>query len=379
MYLVYVKIKMVIVVNLINGNIFFNNKFEKTDISIKNGKINYIEKISDNENCIDCTDKYIIPGLVDIHTHGCVGYDFSSANENDIKLMQQYYLSNGITSIMPTTVALSDENIVRATNKIKNVINKSVSGAKIRGINLEGPYLSEKKCGAHDSTLLKEPDIDFINSLGEDIKVVHVAPEYTKAFDFIKNFKGKTSIAHTACDYKTAIEAINHGADHITHIFNAMNGIHHREPGVIGAFFDSQAIAEMICDGIHINDALLRMMFNCYSERIAIISDSMAATGLTDGEFKLGNLNVHVKSGIATLEDGTLAGSAMNLMQMLKHLISIGVKPESAIRSATIIPAKSVNIDDTCGIIDTGRNADIVILDKDFNTEKIIFNGEFIS
>ncbi len=370
---------MVIKMNLINGNIFLNNKFEKTDLSIENGKINSIGKIYKNINCIDCTDKYIIPGFVDIHTHGCVGYDFSSANENEIKIMQQYYLSNGITSIMPTTVALSDENIVKATDKIKNIMHESVFGATIKGINLEGPYLSEKKCGAHDSTLLKEPDIDFINSLGNEIKVVHVAPEYNKAFDFIKNFKGKTSIAHTACNYKTAIEAIKLGADHITHIFNAMNGLHHREPGVIGAFFDSQAVAEMICDGIHINDAILRMMFNCYNERIAIISDSMAATGLTDGEFKLGNLNVYVKSGIATLEDGTLAGSAMNLMQMVKHLIHIGVKPESAIRSATIIPAKSVNIDDTCGIIDIGRNADIVILDKDFNTDKIIFNGEFIS
>ncbi len=363
-----------------NAKVFIEKKFTDVQIYIKDGKISEITNKCNftDEDFIDCTNKYIIPGFVDIHTHGCVGYDFSSANADEIAEMQQYYLKNGITSILATTVALSNENIEKAVNNIKKAINND-NGATIEGINLEGPYLSPKKCGAHDVSLLKEPDMNFINSLGEDIKVVHVAPEYSKAMEFIKNFKGKTSIAHTACDYKTAIEAINNGADHITHIFNAMNGLHHREPGVIGAFFDSEAVAEMICDSIHINPAILRMMFKAYSDRISIISDSMAATGFSDGKYKLGDLDVYVNAGVATLSDGTLAGSAMNIYEMVKNLINIGVPPEAAIASATVIPAESINIDNKCGKIEIGRNADIVILNNDFTIWNIIKDGNFVS
>ena len=363
-----------------NGKVFIDNSFINSDISVKNDIIDSVaEHIDSDNNILDCKDKYIIPGFVDIHTHGCAGFDFSSADVHGIETMQKYYLSNGITSVLPTTVALSNNDIENAVNNIREASANDIVGARIRGINLEGPYLSPTKCGAHDISLLKEPDIDFVNSLGDDIKVVHIAPEYSKAFDFIVKFKGKVSVAHTGCDYKTAMEAINLGADHITHIFNAMNSLHHREPGVIGAFFDSKATAEMICDGIHINPAILRMMFKAYAERIAIISDSMAATGLDDGVYKLGALDVTVESGVAKLANGTLAGSAMNIYDMVKNLINCGVECEKAIASATSIPAKSVGIDDVCGIIKKDRKADLVILNKDFTIDTIIFDGKIFS
>lgn len=359
-----------------NASVFINGEFKKNDISVNNGIIDAVGYF-DCTDGIDMSDMYIIPGLVDIHTHGCAGYDFSSADEKQIKSMRNYYLRNGITAILATTVALSDDNIRKACNKIKkSAINSE--GASIAGINLEGPYLSPNKCGAHDIALLKEPDIDFINSLGDDIKVVHVAPEYSKASDFIKQFKGKVSIAHTACDYETAMKAISNGADHITHIFNAMNPLHHRNPGVIGAFFDSEAVAEMICDSIHIDPAILRMMFKAYSDRIAVISDSMAATGLDDGIYKLGDLDVYVNNSVATLSDGTLAGSAMNLFDMMKNLITIGIEPEKAIKSVTEIPADSVGIGNMHGHIAVGRNADLVMLNKDFTLNKIMFKGQFV-
>ncbi len=359
-----------------NINTFINGKFTNTDITIEK---DIISSLSENNNAgiYDYENLYAIPGLVDIHTHGCAGFDFSSANPDEINIMRNYYLKNGITSIIPTTVALSDENIIKAVNNIRTSA-ETHTGASIRGINLEGPYLSPSKCGAHDSSLLKEPDIDFVESLGDDIRVVHVAPEYTKAFDFIKKFKGKVSIAHTSCDYKTAKAAIELGADHITHIFNAMNGLHHREPGVIGAFFDTQAVAELICDSIHIANPILRMMFNSYGDRIAIISDSMAATGLSDGVYKLGNLDVYVKDCVATLENGTLAGSAMNIYQMMKNLTDIGIEKEKAILSATQIPAESVGIDNICGKIEKSRKADILIIDSQFNIVKIIHNGKIL-
>lgn len=369
---------MVINMNLINGNVFLNGNFEKTNIKIHNNKICNISPSLFSDDNIDCSGKYIIPGLVDIHTHGCAGFDFSSASDEEIEIMQKYYLKNGITSILATTVSLSDDDVLSATENIKTAAKRHIVGSRIAGINLEGPYLSPKKCGAHNINLLKAPDLKFIESLGKLIKVVNVAPEYKNATEFITNFKGKTSIAHTDCDYTQAMTAINLGADHITHIFNAMNGLHHRKPGVIGAFFDSDAVAELICDGIHIAAPILRMMFKAYSERIAIISDSMAATGLSNGTYKLGSLDVIVENSVATLPDGTLAGSTMNIYDMMRHLISIGVSPEKAIASVTQIPARSVNIDDSCGIIKVDRNADLVILNNDFTIHKIIFDGNIL-
>ncbi len=362
-----------------NGYIFADGDFTLSDIKINNGIIEGIGSFSDDENIIDCAGKYILPGLVDIHTHGCMGFDFSTASPGDIKKMLSYYLNNGITSVLPTTVALSDEDIKKAVDNIASVKNDAYTGAQILGINLEGPYLSPKKCGAHDISLLKAPDIDFVNSLGDIIKIVDLAPEYDTSMDFIKKFKGKSSIAHTDCDYDTAVRAINTGADHITHIFNAMNGLHHRNPGVIGAFFDSDAFAEMICDGIHVAPPVLRMMFNFKGEQIAVISDSMSATGLKDGTYTLGKLRVYVKNSVATLEDGTLAGSTMNIYDMMKKLISIGVKPQKAVASVTNIPAVSAGLQNSAGFISAGRKADLVIAYSDFSPDAVIFSGCFLN
>ncbi len=360
-----------------NGQIFYNNIFRKGNVKINDGLITSIdfEGIYATKEGIDCSDKFILPGLIDIHTHGCIGFDFSYASPDEICKMRNYYLENGITAFFPTTVALPDEDIKKAVNTIYEAKNMCCEGAEIVGINLEGPYLSPNKCGAHDITLLKEPDIDFINSLGDIIKIVNVAPEYEKAFNFIKNFKGKTSIAHTDCDYNTASDAINLGANHITHIFNAMNGLNHRNPGVIGAFFDSDAYAEIICDTIHIHQAVLRMIFNSKYDRLVVISDSMSATGLSNGDYKLGKLDVTVSDGKATLPDGTLAGSVMNIYDMMKKLIEIGIPKEQAVASVTQIPAESIGINNEYGQISEGRTANIVIADADFSLKSVIYHG----
>lgn len=360
-----------------NGQVFLDGQFVRTDVEVKNGIIAKLGTL-DGSDEIDCADRFLIPGLVDIHTHGCVGYDFSTASTFEMNSMLRYYGENGITSILATTVTLSDNDIQKAVDRITEASENDHDGAVIRGINLEGPYLSPKKCGAHDISLLKEPDLPFIQSLGNFIKVVNVAPEYQNAASFIDGFCGKVSIAHTDCDYDTAIEAIRNGADHITHIFNAMNGLHHRKPGVIGAFFDSDAIAEIICDGIHIAPPVLRMMFGAKAERLAVISDSMAATGLGDGEYTLGNLKVFVKDSVATLKDGTIAGSTMNVFRMMQNLIQCGIPPEKAIASATHIPADSVGLGDACGHIAEGRDADLVLLSRDFSLERVLIRGRFL-
>lgn len=362
-----------------NGNIYYNGKFQKGAIVIKNGIITdmiFDDSSVNSADAIDCTDKYIIPGLVDIHTHGCVGFDFSTATVNEIHQMRKYYLKNGITSILAATVSLSDNDMKKAVETISEASDEKDDEANIEGINIEGPYLSAKKCGAHDISLLKEPDIDFINSMGNKIKIVNVAPEYSKAFDFIKQFKGKVSIAHTDCDYETAKAAIEAGADHVTHIFNAMNGLHHRKPGVIGAFFDTDATAEIICDGIHVHESVLRMMFRAKPDKLAVISDSMSATGLEDGQYKLGNLDVTVKNSTATLADGTLAGSVMNVYDMMRNLINIGISPEKAVASVTEIPAESVNMGNKVGYIKKGRKADVLIVNNDFSLDSVIHSGK---
>lgn len=359
----------------LNGKIFYNGSFRNGTIYISDGKIKDIvfEETKNSNN--SSSERFIIPGLVDIHTHGCVGYDFSSADSDQIHKMRRYYLKNGITSILATTVSLADNDLKKATETIRSASELINDETTIEGINIEGPYLSPKKCGAHDISLLKNPDIDFINSLGSEIKIVNVAPEYENASEFIKKFSGKVSIAHTDCNYETAMKAISLGADHITHIFNAMNGLHHRFPGVIGAFFDTDAFAEMICDGIHIHESILRMMFKAKAENIAIISDSMAATGLKDGAYKLGGLDVNVTKSVATLADGTLAGSVMNIYEMMLNLIRIGVPKEKAIESATIIPASSINMSDKIGCIDIGRQADLVITDDSFRIINVVHGG----
>lgn len=361
-----------------NGQIFYNGKFITGNLMITDSKISELDfddKFK-NSDGIDCASKYIFPTLVDIHTHGCVGCDFSSPNVEQIYKMREYYLRNGIGVILPTTVSLNNDDIKSTVECIASAADFYETGSDIAGINLEGPYLSPKKCGAHDISILKEPEIDFINSLGDMIKIVNVAPEYKNATEFIKQFNGKVSIAHTDCDYETAVSAINLGANHITHIFNAMNGLNHRNPGVIGAFFDTDAFAEIICDGIHIHNAVLKMMFNAKSDNLIIISDCMSATGLDNGQYKLGNLDVTVSDGRATLKDGTLAGSVMNVYDMMKYLIDIGVSKEKAVMSATEIPAKSIGIDNKYGKIENGRDADIVISDMNFNIDSIIFKGK---
>lgn len=363
-----------------NGTVYTEEgSFEKKDILIEE---EFISNISQNNEVIDAEGLYVIPGLTDIHFHGCVGYDFCDGTEEAVKAMAAYEAANGVTSICPATMTLGDGELEKIFKNAASYDSKE--GAVLVGINMEGPYLSEAKKGAQNGRFLHKPDAEHFRKMqylsGGLIKLVSLAPEEPGAMDFIEEVNKEVivSIAHTTANYDIASEAFQKGASHVTHLCNAMPPFSHREPGVVGAAFDAEhSHVELISDGIHINPSVIRATFQLFGDdRVILISDSMMATGLKDGEYALGGQPVTVRGTLATLKDGTIAGSATNLMECMKKAISFGIKPESAVKAAAVNPAKCIGIYDKFGSISIGKYANLVLMDKDFNVLKVILKGK---
>lgn len=368
-----------------NVQIFGEDKcFTPGVIEIENGKFTAVgENVSENVGeVIDGEGCFAIPGLVDIHFHGCVGDDFCDATPEAIQHIAEHEALIGVTSICPATMTLSEEELHRI---MKNGgTYQAEKGAKLVGINMEGPFISTKKKGAQAGTHIRDCDVDLFRELQADanglIKLVDIAPENDSAMEFIDTVKDEVvvSIAHTTADYDTAAEAFSRGASHVTHLYNAMPPLNHRDPGVIGAARDAEHCrVELICDGVHIHPSVVRATFEMFGpERIILISDSMRATGLTDGQYTLGGQDVFVKGAKATLADGTIAGSATDLMGCLKVAVKeMGIPFEDAIACASMNPAKEIGIYDTCGSITTGKAADLVLLDEDMNVKAVFVDG----
>ncbi|MEG1447989.1 MAG: N-acetylglucosamine-6-phosphate deacetylase, partial [Oscillospiraceae bacterium] len=270
--------------------------FEKQDVLIENDKIIDIGFDLHGEDIVDGKDSYLVAGFVDIHTHGCVGFDACDANYDGYKKMAEFYASKGVTSFLFTTMTLPKHELINILSLINKYMKSSHSGCAIpQGVYLEGPFISPTKKGAQDDSHIKKPDIELFEQLdiasGNNIAVVTVAPEVDGSDDFIKYIsnKCKVSIAHTDADYETSIKAIGNGASNITHLFNAMPPFLHRKSGVVGAGFDSENVTlELICDGIHLEPSVIRTAFKVAADRVVLISDSMMAAGLSDGEYSLG-------------------------------------------------------------------------------------------
>jgi N-acetylglucosamine-6-phosphate deacetylase len=359
-------------------------RFTQEDIYIKGEKIT--GKYCDSYEVIDATGLYAIPGLTDIHFHGCAGYDFCDGNYEALNAIAHYQASNGITTICPATMTLDMEELERILDTASSYSNQE--GAIFCGIYMEGPFISAIKKGAQRDDYIRKPDYYYYQNMqkisGNRIKVVTIAPEIDGAMDFINEAKDEVviSIAHTAADYDTADEALNRGAKQITHLYNAMPPLNHRNPGVIGAALDhSDCMVELICDGLHIHPSVIRATFQMFGEdRIILISDSMMATGMPDGEYSLGGQDVKVTGQKATLlADGALAGSVTNLMECVRYLVSkVGIPIESAIKCAAVNPAKAIGIYDTFGSISKGKMANIVLMDKDFNIVNVVVKGKLV-
>ncbi|MDO4344148.1 MAG: N-acetylglucosamine-6-phosphate deacetylase [Eubacteriales bacterium] len=372
-----------------NGMVFGEDgTFSKRDIKIADG---VFEKIADaieqhGEETIDAEGLYVIPGLVDIHFHGCVGYDFCDGTVEAIDAITHYEMEQGVTSITPATMTLSEGQLSKIFENAGKYNNDR--GSHLRGINMEGPFVSEAKKGAQNGKYIHKPDIAFFEKMqklcGGMIRQVAVAPEEDTDLAFTREVSKNcvVSVAHTTADYDTASAAFRAGACHVTHLHNAMPAFTHRAPGVIGAAFDAKDVyVELICDGIHIHPSMVRATFALFgSERIAMISDSMMATGLEDGDYALGGQPVKVVGRLATLKNGgSIAGSASNLMDCLRVAVKeMDVPLTDVVRSCTQTPAKSLGLYDVCGSITEGKAADAVLLDKELNIVQVICRGKCV-
>lgn len=372
-----------------------DKKFTDGGIVIKNGTIEQVyterKRPQTEDEVLDGKGMYAIPGLIDLHFHGCKGDDFCDGSRDAIARIAEYEASVGVTAIAPATMTLPVEEleqILRVAAEYKKGPH-SKKEADFVGINMEGPFISPAKKGAQDERNIIPCDVKvcerFLEVSEGLVKFMGIAPEESEnAVSFIEAVKDKVnvSLAHTNADYDTAMAAFNAGADHAVHLYNAMPAFTHRAPGVIGAVYDSKHVmAEIICDGVHIHPAAVRATFEMMGEdRMILISDSIRAAGMPDGSYTLGGLDVNVVGNRATLaSDGAIAGSVTNLMDCMKTAVkTMNIPLETAVACATINPAKSLGIDAEYGSIRAGKKAHIVLMDQELNVQQVIKDGELL-
>lgn len=350
------------------------------DIEIEDGIILRVGKDlprKEEDLAVDCAGSYtVVPGFVDVHIHGCAGADTCDATREALEAMAAFLLAHGVTSFCPTTMTTSRETIQAALLAAKDMMDHPMEGgARVVGVNMEGPFIAKERKGAQKEEDILPPDFplfqQFYEESGGIVRLVDVAPEQPGGLDFVEKASQlcTVSIAHTTADYDQAKAAFDKGVTHATHLFNAMSGLHHRKPGVVGAVFDDSRVrGELICDGFHIHPAVLRAAFRLLGDRALIVSDSMRANGMPEGEaFDLGGQMVTVHQGKALLPDGTIAGSVTNLHQEIKNLVSFGVPFEQAVKAATLLPARAIGLDGEIGSIAPGKRADLVVLDENLD------------
>ena len=348
---------------------------------------------TNSEEILDGDGAYVIPGLIDLHFHGCVGHDVCDADIEALTEIARYEARNGVTAICPATMTLPVKQLeqilaVAAAYK-KEAVEKNPEGADLVGINMEGPFISKMKKGAQDPRNIIPCDVEIANRFLDAseglVKFIGLAPEDNVDFeDYIEQLKNRVhiSLAHTNADYESAAKAFAAGADHAVHLYNAMPAFTHREPGVVGAVADYGHVnAEIICDGVHIHPAMVRSTFKMLgAERMILVSDSIRACGMPDGRYLLGGLDVDVKGKRAVLvSDGALAGSATNLMDCMKTAVKeMGIPLETAVACATMNPAKALGVYEQYGSISAGKKANLVLLDKELNTKVVIKDGRIL-
>lgn len=328
---------------------------------------------------------HLVPGFIDLHVHGANGSDVMDGTVEALENMSLALAKEGTTGFLATTMTSSFEKLEKAVTSVRD--SMVLQGA-ILGIHLEGPFLSSKKVGAQASDALLAPNVDFIEWLqarsNQAIKVVTVAPELPNAIEFIRYLKKQNiiaSIGHTNATFAETIEAIKAGATHATHLFNAMRGIHQREPGAVtAALLSEDIVAELIVDGIHLHPAIVKLALKLKGkDKIFLVTDSMRAKCLCEGEYDLGGQSVSVKNNVATLSDGTLAGSVLKMNSALQNMLNYtDCSLVDVIKMTSENPAKALGMFDRKGSIEVGKDADLVVLDEKLNVVMTICGGEVV-
>lgn len=354
-------------------------------LEIKDGKIHYIGEQLTTEGLTFNQNVIVIPGFIDEHIHGVNNSDTMDATYDALKNISQSLVKEGTTSYLPTTMTQSVDNIIKALNTIQGYMAHPEDGAEVLGVHLEGPFIHQDACGAQPKEYIVNPSVsqfkDYQKASGNAIKFVTIAPDAPGGLELIQYCKEHNivaSIGHTKATYEQTLEAIRHGASSVTHCFNAMTGLHHREIGVVGAtLLHDELNAEVIADGIHVHPKAIELLYkNKSKNNMTLVTDSMRAKGLEDGEYELGGQPVIVKDGQARLQDGTLAGSTLSMIDAVRNSIKyLKVSLEEVVYMASTNPAKKLGVFNRKGSIEIGKDADLVVLNKDYEIVMTICNG----
>jgi len=376
---------------IIGGKIILENEILFGKVIIFNDKIidiideeNFENKPSEGIRIIEAAGKYISPGFIDIHIHGAGGKDTMDGEKSDLETISKTIARSGVTGFLPTTMTMSKEKIFKALDAVRLAMNENFNGAKILGAHMEGPFISKKYKGAQNKDYLISPDHNFIENYLDIVKIITLAPEEDFQYGFIKNIKRNSNIVlsmgHTNSDYETAIEAIHAGISNATHIFNAMPPFHHRFPGAVGAVLNSDITFELIADTIHIHPAVFQILLNAKGkDKMILVTDSMRAGYMQDGNWEIGGQNVFVKNNSARLSDGTLAGSILTLNKAVFNIMKFtDLEIYEAVALASLNPAKLIHIDNLKGSIGIGKDADLIIFDEELEVDLTILEGKII-
>ncbi|MFR4997839.1 MAG: N-acetylglucosamine-6-phosphate deacetylase [Clostridium paraputrificum] len=369
-----------------NCNIIYLDKIEKGSILVENGKIKEINPSNVNDTeVIDAEGLYLSPGFIDVHIHGAGGCDTMDGTVESINTIAKTIVQHGTTSFTPTTMTVAAEYIRKSMEVIKKLKEEGTEGANVLGAHLEGPFISPKAIGAQNPNFLLAPSVENYNKIVGDysdaVVSITMAPEVEGAKELIKYLSDNgvtVSMGHTKATYDEAIEGIKCGACHSTHLYNAMTPFTHREPGVVGATFDTDITTETISDGIHISYPALRTAYKQKgTDKVLLVSDAMEACGMPDGQYSLGGQDVIVKNGAARLLDGTLAGSVLTLDKAVKNIYNNSDYPlNEVVRMATYNGAKHCHVEDHKGLIKEGYDADLILFNEDIEIQKVFVNGK---